>query len=119
MALTLIECTDKDRWDRFAADSPHGSVFCFTPFLDGLGEDFDLLLVEESGEPLAGVVLHLRDGQPCSGECLFAIYQGVLLNPSLCRDPPHRRPGRIAQLLGFLLDELEKRYNRVSVCLHY
>ena len=119
MGLNLVECTVKDRWNRFAEESPHGSVFCYTPFVDALAEDYRLLLVEGCREPLGGVVLHLRDGQPCSGDCLFAIYQGVLLSPSVCRARPHSRAPRASQVLGFLLAELEKRYERISVCLHY
>jgi GNAT superfamily N-acetyltransferase len=119
MDLNLIACTDKEQWDRFAMDSPHGSVFCFTPFLDGLGEDYRLLMVEEGGEPLCGVVLHLRDGQPCSGDCLFGIYQGVLLSSSICDQPLRRRASRTSQILNFLLAELETSYDRISVCQHY
>src|SRR5439155_9548496 len=98
MDLTLIECTDKDRWNRFAEESPHGSVFCFTPFLDGLGEDYRLLLVENRGQPLAGVVFLLRDGLPVSADYPIALYQGVLLSPSLCCAPTHSRAKPILQL---------------------
>src|SRR6266851_10038153 len=119
MDLTLIECTDKARWNRFVEESPHGSVFCFTPFLDGLGEDYCLLLIEESGQPLGGVVLLLRDGQPDSGDYPFALYQGVLLSPSLCDEPPHNRARPILQVLDFFLAELAKRYDRISLCLHH
>src|SRR5438874_12923972 len=113
MNLTLSECTDKNRWDRFVAASPHGSIFCVTSFLDGLGEDYQLLLVEEGGEALGGVLLHLRDGQPCSGQCIFGIYQGVLLRPNVRGEPPHRRVRGSVHLLAFLLAELEKRYPRI------
>ena len=51
MSPKLIECTDKEQWDRFAAESPHGSVFCQTPFLDALGKEYRLLLVENKDGP--------------------------------------------------------------------
>ena len=44
MTLTLIECTDKERWDRFTEESPQGSIFCLTRFLDALEEDHEFLL---------------------------------------------------------------------------
>lgn len=119
MDLTLIECTDKDSWNRFAEESPHGSVFCFTPFLDGLGEEYRLLLVEERGRLLAGVVLLLRDGQPNSADYPIALYQGVLLSRNLCDAPPHSRPQQTGQVLDFLLAELAQCYDRISLCLHH
>jgi hypothetical protein len=119
MALTLIECTDKGRWDHFAAESPQGSVFCFTPLLDALGEDYRLMLVEARGEMLAGVALVLRDGQPYPGQYPLTMYQGVLLSAGLCRQPPHSRIRQTLELLDFLLTELEKRFDRVCLCLHY
>jgi len=116
--VDLIECTDKGQWDCFAADSPHGSVFCLTPFLDALGEEYRLLLVEDRGEPQAGVVLVLRGGQPYRGRYPYTIYQGVLLSPGLCSQPPDSRIQQTLQLLDFLLAELEKRFDRISLCLH-
>lgn len=119
MALSLIECTDKSRWDHFAAESPHGNVFCFTPLLDALDEEYRLLLVEDGGETLAGIPLVLRDGQPYPGQYPLTMYQGVLLSPRLCRQPPHSRVRQTLELLEFLLAELEKRFERLCLCLHY
>jgi hypothetical protein len=120
MALNLIECADKDRWDRFAAESPHGSIFCLTPFLDALGEEYRLLLVaEERGEPLAGIVLILHGGQPFPVQYPLTMYQGVLLGIGLCRQPAHSRIKQTLEVLAFLLAELEKRYDRLVVCPHH
>ena len=84
MPLTLSECTDKERWDRFAGESPHGCVFCLTPFLDALGEEYRLLVVEESGEALAGLGHNVaewpdwdwRAGAVC---CVVARPDGILM----------------------------------------
>src|SRR5437899_2615457 len=119
MALTLVECSDKDRWDRFADESPHGSVFCLTPFLDALGEDYRLLLVAEREETLAGVVLIFQNGRPYLGQYPLAMYQGVLLSRGLCLRQPHSRSRQTLEVLDFLLAELEKRFDRISLGLHY
>ena len=104
MDLSLIECADKNQWDRFASDSPHGSVFCSTPFLDALGEEYRLLLVADANrEPLAGVVLILRAGQPFPGQYPLTMYQGVLLGSSLCRQPGHSRTKQTLEVLDYLL----------------
>src|SRR5947209_17732309 len=119
MALTLTECADKERWDRFAADSPHGSVFCLTPFLDSLADEYGLLLVEEKGVLQAGVPLLLRDGQPFPAQYPATLYQGVLLSSELCRQQPHRRIKFTLEVLDFLLAELAKQYSRLVICPHY
>lgn len=119
MALRLVECTDKDSWNRFAAESPHSSVFCLTPFLDALGEDYRLFVVEEHGKTLAGVALLLRDGRPYLGQYPLTMYQGVLLSAELCRLPQHRRSHRTLEVVDFLLAELEKCFDRLSFCLHH
>jgi ribosomal protein S18 acetylase RimI-like enzyme len=119
MSLSLIDCTDQARWDRLVEESPHGNVFCSSAFLAALGEEYRLLLVEEKGEPLAGILVILRDGQPYPGQYPLTIYQGVLLGPALCRQPPHSRAKQTLVVLDFLLAELEKRYDRICVCLHH
>jgi hypothetical protein len=120
MAPKLVECTDKEQWDRFAGESPHGSVFCLTPFLDALGKEYRLLLVENKDGPQAGVVLVLQGGgQLYPGQHPFTMYQGVLLSPGLCSQPPERRIQQTLRVLNFLLAELEKRFDRISLCLHH
>ncbi len=119
MALTFIDCTDKERWNRFAAESPHGSVFCLTPFLDALNVEYRLLLVEERGVPQAGLPLLLRDGQPYPRQHSWTMYQGVLLDAGLCRQQPHSRAKQTLAVLDFLLAEYEKQYGRLILCQHH
>ena len=119
MALTLVECTDKEQWNHFTDESPHGSVFCLTPFLDALGEQYRLLLVEEAGKPQAGVVIILRDGQPYPGQYPFTIYQGIVLGSSLCGLPPWRRVQQTTAVVNFLLMELQDHFDRICLCLHH
>jgi hypothetical protein len=119
MPLTLTECTDKGRWDQFVTQSPHGSVFCLTPFLDALGEEYQLLFVEENGQTVAGVPLILCDGQPYPAQYPLTMYQGVLLSARLCRQPSHRRARESMEVVDFLLAKLEERFAQVSLCLHY
>lgn len=119
MALTLTACTDKERWNRFAMESPHGSVFCRTHFLDALNEEYRLLLVEEKEVPQAGLVLILHDGQPYPGQYPLTLYQGVLLGPELCCRPSHSRTKYVLEVVNFLLAELERSYGRLVLCQHH
>jgi len=119
MDFSLTECEDKQKWDCFVAASPQGSVFCHTPFLDALGEEYDLLLVEEGGRPRLGAVVLKRDGQPIRAPYPFSLYLGIMLDDAVRGMPQHRRVEWGLKAIGFLLAELEQQYNCISFCLHY
>jgi GNAT superfamily N-acetyltransferase len=119
MAFKLTQCEDKQQWDRFVDSSPQGNVFCSTPFLDALGEEYDLLLVEKDGHSQLGAVVLKRDGQPIPAPYSFAMYQGILFDGSIRTMPRHSRAKWSLEVTEFLLAEMEQRYNRISFCLHY
>jgi hypothetical protein len=119
MTLHLTECDNKELWDGLVRASPQGSIFCQSPFLDALGEDYDLLLVEDGGEPQLGALIMKRDGQPVQAPYPFTLYQGVWLSSSLVRLPQHRRTLRTLEVTDFLLSQLELRYPRIVFCTHY
>jgi hypothetical protein len=119
MALILNPVLDKDRWNNFVSESPHGSVFCLTSFLDALSTDYDLWFVENGGQPQLGAIV-LKDDQrePVAAPWPFTLYQGVLLQSSYVDRPSHTRIPRALEVTNFLLVELEHRYSRISFCLH-
>jgi GNAT superfamily N-acetyltransferase len=119
MAMSLTECLDKARWDRFVNASPQGNVFCLTPLLDALGEEYRLLFVEERDEAQLGIVLILRDGQPVRAPYPFTMYQGALFNRAVSELPPHSRAKHGLEITDFLVTQLEQRFDRISLCLHH
>lgn len=117
MNLTLY--IDKAEWDRFVSTSPHGNVFCKTPFLDSLGVDYELWMAEEHGsQRLGAIVLKDDAGQPCRAPFSFSLYQGLLFDEKHAKLPPHNRGKDTRDVVEFLLTELERRYTRISFCLH-
>jgi len=119
MGFSLTQCADRQQWDRFVASSPQGNVFCCTPFLDALGEEYDLLLVEEDDRPRLGAVVLKRNGQPIRAPYPFALYQGILFDGASRDTPRHRRVKWALEVTEFLLAEMEQRYDLISFCLHY
>lgn len=116
MTFTLTQCKNKPLWDNFVATSPQGSVFCTTPFLDVLGNEYELLFVEQDNIQKLGVVVLKRDGQPL--HTAYPFYHGILFDGSIRNMPNHRRVKWSLEVTDFLLAEMEKRYNRLSFCLH-
>lgn len=119
MPFTLTWCKDKEKWDQFVVSSPQGSVFCSTPFLDALNEDYDLLLVEDNGTPQIGTVVMKQNGKPIYAPHQFTEYQGILFGISKINMSKHSQIRWGLEVTDFLLSEMEKHYDRISFCLHY
>lgn len=119
MGLRLDLCNDKAVWDSFVAKSPQETVFCMTSFLDALGAEYDLLLVEEDGVLELGAVVLKWDGMPIKAPFPLTMYQGVLFSDVSNGKPCHSRVKRQMDLLDFLIAEMAQRYKRISFCLHH
>lgn len=119
MAFLLTQCADKGRWDAFVAASPQGNVFCTTPFLDALGEEYDLVFVEENGQPQLGGVVIKHDARPILAPYPFTMYQGILFGSSSRTMPQHKRLKWGLEVVEFLLREMENQYDRISFCTHH
>ena len=119
MSFRLMRCTDRAAWDRFAASSPQGNVFCSTPFLQALGEEFELLFVEDGSSPVLGVIRLSRDGTPLRAPYPLTMYQGLLWAEEVAALPSHSRTKHGLEAIEYLLSELEKEFARISFCLHH
>lgn len=119
MSLTLELCNDKQEWDDFVESSPQGNPFCTAHFLKALDIGYDLLFVKKDGNIQLGALVLKHENQPILAPYPFTMYQGVLFN-DLSRDMPyHKRLKWALEVIDFLLAEMEKRYERISFCLHY
>lgn len=118
MPLELTLCTSKPDWDRLVAGSPQGSVFCRTGFLDSLGVEYDLWVVRENGHPQVGAIILRRGQDPVRAPYPFTMYQGLLFDQAFINQSVHSRIKGALDCVTFLLTEFDRRYNRISFCLH-
>src|SRR3972149_4762465 len=118
MSLALNVCGDKVWWDCFVSESPQGNIFCRMAFLEALGEDFDLLVVEENGRSQLGAVVRKCKVEPDGALHPAAMYRGVMFDCSYAEIPVHSRVKETLRVVEFLLVDLERRYERISFCLH-
>jgi hypothetical protein len=119
MSLILTICHEKKKWDDFVETSPQGNIFCTTQFLDALGEDYELVLIEGNNQLRMGAIIIKQDGKPIKAPYPFTMYQGILFDLSIYHMPRHRRAKRVLELTQYLLVYLKESYNRISFCLHY
>ena len=119
MHFELEICLDKNRWNDFVLSSPHGSVFCLIPFLDALGEDYDLLMLRGDGKIMLGAVVLKKNNDSLQAPYPFALYQGVMLG-SVCESLPlHSKSKFGLELMDAFLTQASACYRRLSFCQHY
>src|SRR4051812_32109248 len=117
--MSMLEfgiCTDKQRWDEFVRASPHGHVFCQSGFLDALEEDYELVVVQESGRIALGALVILRDGAVVSAPYPLCLYHGALCAAEFEQMPHHRRSPWLLDRVTCLLKGLDERHGRISLC---
>jgi hypothetical protein len=119
LPLIFNICNDKRKWDCFVDLAPQANIFCTTPFLDSLGEDYDLVLIEENNQLKMGAIILKKDGKPIKAPYPFTMYQGILIDNSIHNLPRHRRAKKVLEITEYLITNLQKYYNRISFCLHY
>lgn len=117
--ISIDICDNSLEWDLFVTDSPQGSIFCQTAFLDALGVDYDTWLLKVGGMALVGTVI-LRRGKtilPASHE--FTMYQGPMFASYINTQALHTRTALILKLTEEFIVSLSQRYYNLSFCLHY
>lgn len=117
--LSLERCTELGSWDNLVADSPQGSIFCQSLFLNALEVEYDLWLVLRAGQPELGAVLFRRGDEVLPAPYPFTMYQGMFFTQAVATLPYHNRFRKIPAILDFVLGELSTHYNRLSFCMHY
>jgi len=118
MDLSIERCEDATTWNQFVERSPHGSVFCSTPFLKALKERVDLYFICEQGHPVLAVPVNEAGPGFVPFESYttfrFAIYLGPMFSPEIENLPVHSSTPRRMRLLDFALTELSARHRRLS-----
>ena len=119
MSLILTVCNEKKKWDDFVETSPQGNIFCTTQFLDALGEDYELVFIEENNQLKMGAIILKQHGKPIKAPYPFTMYQGIFFDSSIYNMPRHRRIIKELEITQYLLAKLGEYYNRISFCIHY
>jgi hypothetical protein len=104
----------RHRWDGFVLNSPHRSIFILSPFLDSLGNNYDLVTCYDKERIVAGAVITKDDSEkPVKFPYPFTMYQGLILadNGNL---RPHSRIANEFQVLEFFIGELVHHYRGYS-----
>lgn len=114
LTLSLTSCADMREWDEFVFSSPQGNVFCTSKFIDALNLETKYLFVEDNSQKKAALPVIIGDKGP---QWVFS-YQGMMLSDTLEKLPLHRRVPETMRVTEFLISELSRAYDRISICCH-
>ena len=115
--LELAETTDLAAWDAWVEQSPQGTVFCKSTFLQSLNARFRLFAVMANTQVVALLPL-LEDDAGQVVRYPFTPYQGILFLPRTSTSP-HRRVVDEFRITEFLINELTARYQRIDLALSW
>lgn len=110
----------KKVWDNFIKNSPDGSIFLYSKFLDSLNKKYEIVTcVEDSGEIVAGcVILFDENNEPIKNIHGFTQYQGISLK-DFSQLSNHKRISREFKVCEFFINELTKKYKSFFLCQHW
>ena len=116
-ALELVETADLAAWDAWVEQSPQGTVFCKSTFLQSLNTRFRLFTVMANTQVIALLPL-LEDDASQVVRYPFTPYQGILFLPRASKSL-HRRVLDEFRITEFLINELTARYQRIDLALSW
>lgn len=121
MTFGIEVCDDDQLWDAFVAESPHGSIFCSSSFIDALDEPFVRYIVRYDGAPILAIPVNesAPNFVPFASYTTyrFAIYQGPMFSRRIAALPAHSRTPLQLKCMEFALDELAQKHSRLTFTL--
>jgi len=109
---------DAKEWDRAVDASPQGSIFCKSFFLNSLETDYVCYVVFLKEKKLAGVCVLLDENNlPRIAPYVFGVYEGFMFFDT--EKDNHSRVKFEFEISEFLIKELLKKYNKLSICHSY
>ncbi|MDZ8135049.1 MAG: GNAT family N-acetyltransferase [Nostoc sp. DedQUE04] len=102
-------------WDDFVEDSPQGTVFAKTEFLNSLGVPFQIITVYFRHKIVAGtVILFSEDCKPLPAPFPFTPYQGLLLADNFAKTN-HKRNCEEFFIVTWFVEKLIEKFDKISL----
>lgn len=116
-----IEIWENEKaWDEFVSESPYGSVFCCSSFIKALETPYKIYKVSKGAEVLVAFPIFFdANGEIMRAPHYFTMYQGPIFSAKLITKDPHSFFSKQLLILDWALEQLAKKYPRLSFCLHY
>jgi len=111
----MEECVDVKSWDHFVENSPQGTIFCKTAFINALGIDYKIYLIKKGQEIVAGTIVLLNENkQLLKAPYPFTPYQGILFK-DYSNVSAHKKITEEFKITEFIINEIIFIHNKFSM----
>lgn len=120
MSINIYECAAGEWWLDLAENSPQGSVFNATWFLDSLGVPYKLFqVVNDSGALLAGFCVLENDSrnEMLAAPHPFTPNQGILFSPALSNLTNAKKVVEEYRITEKIIEEIVNRYGNFNMSM--
>jgi lipid II:glycine glycyltransferase (peptidoglycan interpeptide bridge formation enzyme) len=108
----LLLCESDQEWDEFNYNSPQGSIYTTSTFLNSLDLEIDKIFFINDNKKIASAVILNSNEKPT-----FSIYQGIALIP--LSGKTHSVFNQQLKILTSFIDCLSKKYEIIDFCLNH
>lgn len=113
---TLSVCKDKNQWDNFILNSPQSNLFSETRFIEVYQDNCELLFVYSGKRVLLSAMIMLDLNNELKSAPF--LYQGIFLDESIPHLSNQKKVKKTLDLIEFLLQEIEQKYETIRLSLH-
>ena len=123
LQLQILTSGQWERWDHFVRESPQGTVFQTTPYLNAFSDAFkrrtEILTVLENEEIIAGVVLFpkKRGGIEYTTSPYLVAFNGILIKDVSSFKSYFKKVKYQQKVIALLQRELERRFQYCEIYL--
>ncbi len=114
-----LEPSELNTWDRFVGQSPQGTIFSESLWLELCAFPFRVLACYKGDDIVGGVAVFEDDSRKSTmGIVPFTPFQGFLFRNNDFMNPPLRE--KLEKKVSIaLIEALERRYRNIILCHHY
>ncbi len=107
----IVNVCDYVKWNKFIEDSPQGSIFFNSHYLNFTGKKYALYLITKGEEIKAGISLLLSDDSLKCEYDYYAIYNGIVFGNTI------KKRSEQFEITEFIINELTQKYNDLEMQL--
>lgn len=112
----LCRVLDFQQWDSFVEESPQGTIFSSSLYLDAVGRKYERFFIQKGDEIKAALYYIITDDErECELDDLV-IYNGLMFRNDSAQKETKARSERF-EITEFVIKELDKRFDKIELSL--
>ena len=112
----LCKAIDSQQWDRFVKESPQGTIFSSSFYLDAVGRKHERLFIQKGNEIKAAFCCIItNDERECELDDLV-IYNSLMFRNDPAQKETKARSERF-EITEFVIEGLDKRFDKIELSL--